>query len=117
MVSHLLPAQGKQVLLPSLSLSLSSPSPSQIFAVRWSGLGGYGKLTRSQKPLYFPQDSELEVSMWRQPDDTKVWYEWMVEAYAWAGPNTRVKVGASELHFCRVVACWLLSALLLVGLL
>ncbi|KAL1880001.1 hypothetical protein VTK73DRAFT_6391 [Phialemonium thermophilum] len=56
-------------------------------------------------PLYFPQDSDLEVSMWRQTDDSKVWYEWVVEAFAWVGPNKRVKVGASELHSSRRVAC------------
>ncbi|KAK4100959.1 Skb1 methyltransferase [Parathielavia hyrcaniae] len=58
-----------------------------------------------KKPLYFPQDTELEVSMWRQTDDTKVWYEWLVEVYAWVGPNTRVKVGATDLHSSRKVAC------------
>ena len=62
-------------------------------------------LTPVQKPLYFPQDTELEVSMWRQTDDTKVWYEWLVEVYAWVGPETRIKVGASDLHSSRKVAC------------
>ncbi|KAJ9149948.1 Protein arginine N-methyltransferase [Pleurostoma richardsiae] len=56
-------------------------------------------------PLYFPKDSELEVSMWRQTDDTRVWYEWLVEVLAWVGPNQRVKVGSSELHSSRKVAC------------
>nr|CAB91373.1 related to SHK1 KINASE-BINDING protein [Neurospora crassa] len=58
-----------------------------------------------RQPLYFPQDTELEVSMWRQTDDTRVWYEWMVEVYAWVGPKTRIKVGASEMHSSRKVAC------------
>ncbi|KAK4040548.1 PRMT5 arginine-N-methyltransferase-domain-containing protein [Parachaetomium inaequale] len=58
-----------------------------------------------KKPLYFPQDTELEVSMWRQTDDAKVWYEWLVEVYAWVGPNTRIKVGTSDLHSSRKVAC------------
>ncbi|KAK0634657.1 PRMT5 arginine-N-methyltransferase-domain-containing protein [Bombardia bombarda] len=58
-----------------------------------------------KQPLYFPQDAELEVSMWRQTDDTKVWYEWIVEAYAWVGPNARIKVGASEMHSSRKLAC------------
>ncbi|CAN8103609.1 unnamed protein product [Discula destructiva] len=56
-------------------------------------------------PLYFPQDSELEVSIWRQTDDTRVWYEWVVEAYTWIGPKMRVKVGASEWHSSKNVAC------------
>ncbi|KAJ4307072.1 hypothetical protein N0V88_000447 [Collariella sp. IMI 366227] len=58
-----------------------------------------------KKPLYFPQDTELEVSMWRQTDDGKVWYEWLVEVYAWVGPNTRIKVGATDLHSSRKIAC------------
>ncbi|KAF3766552.1 Skb1 methyltransferase [Cryphonectria parasitica EP155] len=58
-----------------------------------------------KQPLYFPQDSELEISMWRQTDDTRVWYEWMVEAYTWVGAKTRVKVGASEMHSSKKVAC------------
>lgn len=58
-----------------------------------------------QQPLYVAQDSELEVSMWRQTDDTRVWYEWVVEVYTWVGPNRRVKTGSSELHSSRKVAC------------
>ncbi|KAI8634490.1 protein arginine N-methyltransferase [Xylariaceae sp. FL1651] len=56
-------------------------------------------------PLYFPPDSELEVSMWRQTDDAKVWYEWMVEAFMWVSPTQRVKVGGSDLCSSRKVAC------------
>ncbi|KAK4120766.1 Skb1 methyltransferase [Parathielavia appendiculata] len=58
-----------------------------------------------KKPLYFPQDTELEVSMWRQTDDTKVWYEWLIEVYAWIAPSARIKVGATDLHSSRKVAC------------
>ncbi|KAH8162328.1 hypothetical protein CIB48_g5924 [Xylaria polymorpha] len=46
-----------------------------------------------KQPLYFPSDSELEVTMWRQTDDAKVWYEWMVEAYRWVSETERIKVG------------------------
>ncbi|KAI1863306.1 uncharacterized protein JN550_009626 [Neoarthrinium moseri] len=58
-----------------------------------------------KQPLYFPPDSELEVSMWRQTDDTKVWYEWTVEAFMWVSEAQRVKVGASEMCSSRQVAC------------
>ncbi|KAI1492428.1 PRMT5 arginine-N-methyltransferase-domain-containing protein [Biscogniauxia mediterranea] len=58
-----------------------------------------------KQPLYFPPDTELEVSMWRQTDDAKVWYEWMVEAFMWVGPSQRVKVGGSEMCSSRKVAC------------
>jgi type II protein arginine methyltransferase len=43
--------------------------------------------------------------MWRQTNDREVWYEWLVEAYTWIGPNQRVKVGASELCSSRKVSC------------
>ncbi|KAI1340009.1 PRMT5 arginine-N-methyltransferase-domain-containing protein [Xylariaceae sp. FL0016] len=58
-----------------------------------------------KQPLYFPPDTELEVHMWRQTDDAKVWYEWIVEAYMWVGPEQRVKVGGSDLCSSRKVAC------------
>jgi protein arginine N-methyltransferase 5 len=58
-----------------------------------------------KQPLYFPADTELEVSMWRQTDDTKVWYEWLVEAWTWVGPSNRIKVGSSELCSSRKIAC------------
>ncbi|KAI1327653.1 PRMT5 arginine-N-methyltransferase-domain-containing protein [Xylariaceae sp. FL0255] len=62
-----------------------------------------------KRPLDVPADSELEVSMWRQTDDTKVWYEWLVDVFMWTGrPNgekVRVRVGGSEMHSSRKVAC------------
>ncbi|KAI0185316.1 PRMT5 arginine-N-methyltransferase [Xylaria flabelliformis] len=58
-----------------------------------------------KQPLYFPSDSELEVTMWRQTDDAKVWYEWMVEAFRWVSEMERIKVGGSDLCSSRKVAC------------
>ncbi|KAI2622605.1 protein arginine N-methyltransferase [Xylaria nigripes] len=58
-----------------------------------------------KQPLYFPPDSELEITMWRQTDDAKVWYEWMVEAFVWVSETQRVKVGGSDLCSSRNVAC------------
>ncbi|KAI0198849.1 PRMT5 arginine-N-methyltransferase-domain-containing protein [Astrocystis sublimbata] len=58
-----------------------------------------------KQPLYFPADSELEVTMWRQTDDARVWYEWMVEAFRWVSATERIKVGGSELCSSRKVAC------------
>ncbi|PHH53704.1 Protein arginine N-methyltransferase 5 [Ceratocystis fimbriata CBS 114723] len=57
------------------------------------------------KPIDFPADSEIEVFMWRQTNDTKVWYEWQVEAYTWIGENQRIKIGTSELCSSYTVAC------------
>jgi len=56
-------------------------------------------------PLYFPDDSELEVSIWRQTDDRKVWYEWLVEAFVMVGPEKRMRLGMSEVGTSRKVGC------------
>ncbi|KAM3082435.1 hypothetical protein ACMFMF_002099 [Clarireedia jacksonii] len=56
-------------------------------------------------PLYFPDDTELEVSIWRQTDDRKVWYEWMVESFVMVGPNKRIRLGTSEVGSSRKVGC------------
>ncbi|KAK6406234.1 hypothetical protein LTR95_018686, partial [Oleoguttula sp. CCFEE 5521] len=32
-------------------------------------------------PMHVPDGAEMEVSLWRQTDDRKVWYEWVVEVY------------------------------------
>ncbi|EXJ55589.1 protein arginine N-methyltransferase 5 [Cladophialophora yegresii CBS 114405] len=36
-----------------------------------------------KSPLYLPDDSELQLTMWRKTDDRKVWYEWLLDAYAY----------------------------------
>ncbi|KAL5611956.1 hypothetical protein BROUX41_000477 [Berkeleyomyces rouxiae] len=57
------------------------------------------------KPIDFPADSEIEVFMWRQTNDSKVWYEWQVEAYTWIGENQRIKIATSGLCSSYSVAC------------
>jgi protein arginine N-methyltransferase 5 len=63
------------------------------------------ELTNPQNPLYFSDDAELEVSIWRQTDDRKVWYEWMVEAFAMVGPTKRMRIGMSEVGSSRKNGC------------
>lgn len=58
-----------------------------------------------QQPIYYPADTELEVTMWRQTDDSRVWYEWLIEAYAWVSETQRIKVASSDLCSSRKVAC------------
>ncbi|WPB03278.1 uncharacterized protein RHO25_007915 [Cercospora beticola] len=55
-------------------------------------------------PLYVPDDAEVEVTMWRQTDDRKVWYEWIVEVYQKVG-GKRWKLGGSVLHSSRTNGC------------
>ncbi|KAI1006161.1 hypothetical protein K3495_g2061 [Podosphaera aphanis] len=58
-----------------------------------------------KNPLSFPDDSELEISMWRQTDDRKVWYEWLVEAFCMIGPDRRMRLGPSEMGSNRKTGC------------
>ncbi|KAM3424636.1 Protein arginine N-methyltransferase [Cercospora zeina] len=55
-------------------------------------------------PLHVPDDADIEVTMWRQTDDRKVWYEWIVEVYQKA-EGKRWKLGASGLHSSRTNGC------------
>ncbi|KAH0143716.1 protein arginine N-methyltransferase HSL7, partial [Aureobasidium melanogenum] len=48
-------------------------------------------------PITIPTGAEIEVSMWRQTDDRKVWYEWQVEVFASLN-GTRQRVASSDLH-------------------
>jgi protein arginine N-methyltransferase 5 len=32
-------------------------------------------------PIFVPDNAEIDVSMWRQTDDRKIWYEWFVEVF------------------------------------
>lgn len=55
-------------------------------------------------PFYAPENSELDVSMWRQTDDRKVWYEWLVESFVSMG-GRRVRLGLSDLHSSKSNGC------------
>ncbi|KAF2088972.1 arginine N-methyltransferas-like protein [Saccharata proteae CBS 121410] len=50
-----------------------------------------------KSPMYLPDDSDVEVSIWRQTDDRKVWYEWLVEAFITV-QGRRVRLAVSDLH-------------------
>jgi len=59
-------------------------------------------------PITIPDNAEMEVTMWRQTDDRKVWYEWVVEVFeatAAAESKKRRKLGMSELHSSRKNGC------------
>ncbi|KAF1347249.1 arginine N-methyltransferas-like protein [Lizonia empirigonia] len=55
-------------------------------------------------PMQLPAGSEVEVSMWRQTDDRKVWYEWLVESFMTVN-GQRIKLGASDLHSSKSSGC------------
>lgn len=57
-------------------------------------------------PVWFPDDSECVVHLWRREDGRKVWYEWLVEAWVRvAGGGKRMKVGGSEVHSSEKEGC------------
>ncbi|EAT85897.2 hypothetical protein SNOG_07246 [Parastagonospora nodorum SN15] len=58
-------------------------------------------------PIFFPlkvPNSEVEVSFWRQTDDRKVWYEWLVESFINIG-GQRVRLSISDLHSSKSNGC------------
>ena len=64
-----------------------------------------------------PDNGELVINMWRQSDDRKIWYEWMVESYfveqvkgkdtvgLGFGSGRKWRVGGSEVHSSIKEAC------------
>jgi protein arginine N-methyltransferase 5 len=46
----------------------------------------------------------MDVSMWRQTDDRKVWYEWLVESFVTIS-GRRVRLGISDLHSSKKNGC------------
>lgn len=72
----------------------------------------------SQEPLYLPSNSELRVSIWRQTDGKKVWYEWLAESFLPIssqvsdplkniGETTLVKIGQTSLHNPNGRSSWI----------
>ncbi|KAH7414544.1 PRMT5 arginine-N-methyltransferase-domain-containing protein [Phaeosphaeria sp. MPI-PUGE-AT-0046c] len=55
-------------------------------------------------PMQLPANSEVEVSFWRQTDDRKVWYEWLVESFMNVG-GQRIRLGISDLHSSKSNGC------------
>ncbi|KAE9975217.1 hypothetical protein BLS_002713 [Venturia inaequalis] len=55
-------------------------------------------------PVSFPDDSELQISVWRQTDDRKVWYEWLVESFVHVAEK-RLRLGVTELHSSKKSGC------------
>lgn len=55
-------------------------------------------------PMQLPANSEAEVSFWRQTDDRKVWYEWLLESYMMVN-GQRIRLGVSDLHSSKANGC------------
>jgi protein arginine N-methyltransferase 5 len=54
--------------------------------------------------MQLPAKSEVEVSFWRQTDDRKVWYEWLVESFMVIS-GQRVRLSISDLHSSKSNGC------------
>jgi protein arginine N-methyltransferase 5 len=57
-----------------------------------------------KNPMQLPANSEVEVSFWRQTDDRKVWYEWLVESYMTIN-GQRIRLSVSDLHSSKSNGC------------
>lgn len=55
-------------------------------------------------PIQVPANSDLEISMWRQTDDRKVWYEWLVESFISVN-GQRLRLSISDLHSSKSNGC------------
>lgn len=60
-------------------------------------------------PMFLPENSMVDVSMWRQTDDRRVWYEWLLEVYILMpdqnGKEKKIKIGSTDLHSSEKEAC------------
>ncbi|KAF3483168.1 arginine N-methyltransferase HSL7 [Arthroderma uncinatum] len=59
-----------------------------------------------KSPIYVSENSDIVLTMFRQTDDRKVWYEWMVEVFMYrnatdmrgGGQSKRIRVAMSDIH-------------------
>ena len=94
------PAQQKEVELSTNPVNMEEKSKDMI---SWFPI-----FFPLKTPQYVPDGAEMEVSMWRQTDDRKVWYEWVVEVFERVGGDAgrrRKKLGMSEVHSSRRNGC------------
>ncbi|ODQ52096.1 Skb1 methyltransferase [Saitoella complicata NRRL Y-17804] len=48
-------------------------------------------------PICLPRNSSVDITIWRETDGRKVWYEWLTESFMGTG-HSRVLLGTSDLH-------------------
>lgn len=58
-----------------------------------------------KQAVWFPDDSEAVVNIWRKEDAKKVWYEWKIDAFMKVGKRNRVRLGGSEIHSSEEEGC------------
>nr|POE72443.1 protein arginine n-methyltransferase skb1 [Quercus suber] len=56
-------------------------------------------------PIHVPRGGVIDVSMWRQTDDRKVWYEWVLEAFDGNKGKKARRLGMTDLHSTRKNGC------------
>lgn len=109
-VCHGIAGYFETVLYPGVELSTNPVTMEQKSAGMISWFPTYFPL---KQPLYVPDNSVIVLHMWRQTDERKVWYEWIVEVFVWdrvdaaraKGPGKKLRIGMSELHSSIKEAC------------
>ena len=51
-----------------------------------------------------PDQSIIKVNMWRETDNKKVWYEWLIETFIDSRMSGQ-QIGISELHSSKENGC------------
>ncbi|KAL2315735.1 Protein arginine N-methyltransferase skb1 [Schizosaccharomyces pombe] len=51
-----------------------------------------------KKPMYVPENSQLEFHMWRLTDGMRVWFEWCANAYLVLRNGSQIKLSSTEVH-------------------
>ena len=96
-VCHGLAGYFEAVLYPGIELSTHPNTMEQKSAGMISWFPIFFPL---RTPVYIPDNAMLSVDIWRQTDDRKVWYEWMVESWGWnlmiGGEKKKVRLGGGE---------------------
>lgn len=57
-----------------------------------------------KNPVWLGAGSSVEISMWRQTDDRRVWYEWTMDVYMNVD-GQKIKIGGTDLHSSEREAC------------
>ncbi|KAL4956038.1 PRMT5 arginine-N-methyltransferase-domain-containing protein [Aspergillus filifer] len=98
-VCHGLGGYFETVLYPGVELSTNPVTMDSKSANMISWFPIYFPL---KTPLNVPDNGEIVVTMYRQTDDRKVWYEWMVEVFALEGGSEPGSASASQ-HIAPVM--------------
>ncbi|EPX74383.1 type II protein arginine N-methyltransferase Skb1 [Schizosaccharomyces octosporus yFS286] len=51
-----------------------------------------------EKPMYIPENSQLQVHLWRMTDGVRVWFEWSANTYLILRNGSQIHLSSTEIH-------------------